>query len=253
MDAEQSQSLTHELPPPQLEGWQLASEPQSEGFTIARAPGWRAGQYRQAARRLLTGLLFLALSVVSLRSGLATPNPGLLLPEPALLPALALLVGAVFVLQAGVGALRARRAPIQFRVLLGEPFLLQWRHDEQAPWEGVAAEAQAVVVSERLNRRGKNTEASWGALHIWLAEGSLRDILSVGKQTLPSDGPAGSGESDLQRVGQLLARVLSLPYHYLSQPTRASATREDQAALYGGEASVPITPVPAPPKTTPTG
>ena len=252
MDAEQSQPLPHELPPLQLEGWQLASEPQSQGFTIARAPGWRAGQYRQAARRLLTGLLFLALSVVSLRSGLATPNPGLLLPEPALLPALALLVGAVFVLQAGVGALRARRAPIQFRVLPGEPSLLQWRCDEQAPWEGVAAEAQAVVVSERLNRRGKNTEASWGALHIWLAEGSLRDILSVGKQALPPDGD-GKGESDLQCVGQQLARALALPYHYLSQPTRASATREDQAALHGGEASVPITPVPAPPKTTPTG
>ena len=250
MDAEQSQPLTHELPPLQLEGWQLASEPQSEGFTIARAPGWRAGQYRQAARRLLTGLLFLALSVVSLRSGLATPNPGLLLPEPALLPALALLVGAVFVLQAGVGALRARRAPIQLRVLPSEPSSLQWRCDEQAPWEDVAAEAQAVVVSERLNRRGKNTEASWGALHIWLAEGSLRDILSVGKQAHPPDG---KGESDLQCVGQLLARVLALPYHYLSQPTRASATREDQAALHGGEASVPITPVPAPPKTTPTG
>ena len=250
MDAEQSQPLTHELPPLQLEGWQLASEPQSQGFTIARAPGWRAGQYRQAARRLLTGLLFLALSVVSLRSGLATPNPGLLLPEPALLPALALLVGAVFVLQAGVGALRARRAPIQFRVLPGEPSSLQWRCDEHAPWEDVAAEAQAVVVSERLNRRGKNTEASWGALHIWLAEGSLRDILSVGKQAHPPDG---KGESDLQCVGQLLARVLALPYHYLSQPTRASATREDQAALHGGEASVPITPVPAPPKTTPTG
>ena len=250
MDADRSELFPRELPPPQLEGWRLTSESQVDGFAIARAPGWRTGQYRQAARRFLTALLFFALTVASLRSGLATPNPGMLLPEPAWLPALALLVGAVFALQAGVGALRARRDPTHIRVLPGDPPLLQWRHDEQLLGEGAADEALGIVVSERLSRRGKNAEASWGALHIWLAEGGLCDILSVGKQALPSDGNGGR-ESDLQRVGQQLARALALPYHYQSQPARTSAAVA--RALPGGETSVPIVTAPAPPKTKPTG
>lgn len=227
------------MKPSQLEGWQLTVDAQGGAFTLRREPRWWGRQYRRALHRVAFAILLTAIAIGTLRSGLGVPNPGLVLPiAPQRLPEIAFLLSVIFLIQAGWIVWRARRAPGEYRVWAqpeaeramegGPPHLsaiLQQRRDGSAPWEAVVTEARAVVVSERWGRRGRNPEVSWGGLHLWpAAEERLHDLFQVGKQK-----PDAAGETDLQRVGQQLAQALSLPYHYLTQPTSVAESRRAPA------------------------
>lgn len=224
-----------ESKPLQLEDWRLTVAAPGGVFTLRREPRWRARQYRKALHRVAFAILLTAIAIGTLRSGLGVPNPGLVLPiAPQRLPEIALLLSVIFLIQAGWIVWQARRAPGEFRVREdseprpateeGAPqpiHRLQQRRDDSAPWEAVVTEARAVVVSERWGRRGRNPEVSWGGLHLWpVAEDRLHDLLQVDKQR-----PDPGGETDLQRVGQQLARALSLPYHYLTRPASVAESR----------------------------
>ncbi len=227
--------------PPRLPGWRLlpiGDEGKEAGviFRLLRAPEWRRQQLWRALRNLLAAFFFFALTLASLRGGLATPNPGALLPDPAILPTLGWLVGALFILQSAWVYQGMRRAPLEVRVLVGEATRLQLRRGGRVLWEKENADLQAVVVSERLASRRKAHEIRWAALSLWLSDGSLREILILEKQSWPT-----AGISDLQRTGQLLAGALALPCRYQSwpakpeQPPRQEHSAVVAAAMKSGE------------------
>lgn len=198
---------------------------------LKRSTRWTASQSLRLLWYAFWGVVYLALSLMTLRADLALPNAGTLLPNPDILPYLGLATAAVLGLMTLSVLYQLLTSPNRIVVDGAEHRIMGLRGNTKR-WEKPASNLCDVYVSEVVKVRGKKRTVYHGELNLRLANGSFYCLIEQPdkkeanlengyKATVPSDEDTlltivpGETLDDLQAAGLHIAKTMGdLPCWY---------------------------------------
>lgn len=210
--------------------WLLQSEAsdnsEASGLRFTRARSWATARLTRIGWYSFWVVVYVILSLSTLRTDLALPNAGTMLPNPELLPYLGL--GAAVVLLGMIGFSVYELFTVPNRIVVDpQQRSVTALRGNRARWQLGAGDVQSVYVTQVVNKRGRKRIIYYGALNLHLGGGTFHPLLVHPEQeeNAAVDRPAasegvellrrGTGQTDLQVIGLHLAAALGdLPCWY---------------------------------------
>lgn len=215
-------------PPLHFGTWTLTRE--AGALRILRARRWQWGRIRKALWYFVWALVYAAISIATLASDLALPSTGTIIPNTALLPYLGLGIAVVLL---GMMGYQLFRAFTEMNEILIDPQarMVEALRGETLHWEAPAQAIKAVVISEVVKQRRRETVIEHGEINFLMHDEKFHHVLTQAEPTqnaqakypdaaaLRQEGmvplDATHLSSDLQVAGLHIARMLGgLPCYY---------------------------------------
>lgn len=220
-------------PPPPLPAlplsfglWSIEQDnpPASGQLLLIRSPRWTRGRIGRAFWYLFWALVYVGVSLLTLRSDLALPNAGTLLPNPELLPWLGLATAILLVILTFFNLFRALTAITHFVVdPIGQRIIAM--NGKRVRWERKASEIRGVVVSEVVKRKRGDRTVEHGEINLHLGDKRYQYLLQQGDAISDAISP----ESTETETGKRNASMEPLTRETISTSLQA-------AGLYIAEA-----------------
>jgi hypothetical protein len=208
-------------PPPPLkplplsfENWMLEKTP---ALQFTRKAAWLRSHLLRLAWYTFLIVIYIALSVYTLRQIIA-------LPKPEFLPYLGLATAAFLIILSLYTIWQILRQPNRMVV---EPNSVRALHGKSVRWSIPRESIEAIYVTEVFNKKSKTNTVQHGELSLYLSDGTFRNLLvqqhpvDIGDSpdhALPEDGVGPltlySAHGDLQMAGLYIAQALNIECRY---------------------------------------
>jgi len=207
----------------------IGFDAQGDQLVFVRSKTWVNRQYRRMIWHSIWAIIYLWLSLVTIRGDTALPNAGTIVPDPHVLPYMGVVIAFGFVISVFYHAYRIRTVPNLILVDPSSRTVSAWRGRHQR-WTQPLSNAQSLYVSETTRQRRSQRGVEHGELNVYLEDGGFSHLLSQGQpepealsvrtdlnsarieavQPLTNDDVTSS----LQAMGLYVAQAFGLPAFY---------------------------------------
>lgn len=200
---------------------------QGDQLVFVKAKTWVNRQYRRMVWHSIWAIIYLWLSLVTLRGDTALPNAGTIIPDPHFLPYLGVVIAFGFILSVFYHAYLIRSQPNLILVDPANHAISAWRGKSQR-WTRSTKEAESIYISETTRQKPSQRGVEHGELNLYLVSGKFSHILTQGDPEPQALTVTDSGSrtevvrplerqeinSSLQAMGAYVAQALDVPVLY---------------------------------------
>ena len=208
----------------------IGFDAQGDQLVFVRSKTWVNRHYRRMIWHSIWAIIYLWLSLVTIRGDTALPNAGTIVPDPHVLPYMGVVIAFGFVISVFYHAYRIRTVPNLIVVDPSSRTVSAWQGRNHR-WSRSLSNVQSLYVSESLRQRStKSNNAEHGELNFYLESGAFSHILVQGEgesdavpPTSENTGPRIEAvrpltnddvTSSLQAMGLYMAQAFGLPAFY---------------------------------------
>jgi len=202
------------------------ADKQEDRLVFVRSKVWANRYYRRMIWHSIWAIIYLWVSLMTIRGDTALPNAGTIVPDPHILPYMGVVIAFGFVLSVFYQAYRLRRDPNMIVVDPAQRTISAWRGNHQR-WSRSTSDAQALYVSETMRQRPAQRNIDHGELNLYSDVGGFSHILLQGDPE-PEAAPLTKEprrefveplthhetSTSLQAMGLYVAQALGLPAMY---------------------------------------
>jgi hypothetical protein len=202
---------------------------QRDQLVFVRSKTWVNRHYRRMIWHSIWAIIYLWLSLVTIRGDTALPNAGTIVPDPHILPYMGVVIAFGFVISVFYHAYRIRTTPNLILVDPASRTISAWQGRHQR-WSRPVVYAQSLYVSETTRQRRSQRGVDHGELNFYLETGGFAHLLSQGEPEPEALAPAvdlnsarieavqpltsDDVTSSLQAMGLYVAQAFGLPAFY---------------------------------------
>lgn len=203
--------------------------PQTEQLVFVRSKTWANRQYRRMIWHTIWAIIYLWLSLVTLRGDTALPNAGTIVPDPHVLPYMGVVIAFGFVLSVFYHAYIIRTRPNMILIDPGNRAVSAWQGKNQR-WIRPVSGAESLYVSETTRQKPSQHGVDHGELNFYFDNGQFLHLLTQGEPEAealyPESEKTGTRTevvrpltredvtSNLQAMGLYVAEAFALPALY---------------------------------------
>jgi hypothetical protein len=207
----------------------IGVEVQGDQLVFARSKSWVNRHYRRMIWHSIWAIIYLWLSLVTMRGDTALPNAGTIVPDPHILPYMGVVIAFGFVISVFYHAYRIRTEPNLILVDPATRTVSAWR-DSYQRWSRAISDVESLYVSETTRQRRTQRGVDHGELNFYLSSGGFSHLLSQGEPEPEALAPGADLNSarieavlpltsddvasPLQAMGLYVAQALGLPAFY---------------------------------------
>lgn len=207
----------------------VGNEARGDQLVFVRSKTWVNRHYRRMIWHSIWAIIYLWLSLVTMRGDTALPNAGTIVPDPHILPYMGVVIAFGFVISVFYHAYRIRSEANMILIDPASRTVSAWRGKSQR-WSRGITDVESVYVSETTKQRRSQRGVDHGELNFYLADGHFAHLLSQGEPEPEALAPAvdlnsarieavqpltsDDVSSSLQAMGLYVAQSLGLPAFY---------------------------------------